>query len=112
MSTDVASLTWRRVTIRQTSPGSTQIIGETAGDPTRLFYLFGSLTAAGSIAIIDTEGMDIIPEFEVLADTVVVFGPFPNIEYAPKTADHRGLRIMTTGGSFRGYAVVAQGEIG
>jgi len=104
-------LTYTRTPINQAAAGTTIILAASPSHNARLWYLTGSLTANGTIALQSTTGEILIPAFEVLADTQITIGPFENIEHCPKAKTGRGFRLITTGNPFKGYAVMSRGDV-
>jgi len=103
-----AGLTYTRVKIDQTAAaGVTALVGALAENYSRLHAIIGTMEAAGTLTIEDSEGTDLSGPMPVAEDGGFVI-EFGNVNHCPVTAAGKGLAINTTQ-KFYGFAVVSQG---
>lgn len=102
-------LTFTRVKIDQTAAaGATALIGALASNYSRVHVIFGTMEAAGTLTIEDSDGTDISGPMPVGANGGFVINLGTDKTLCPVTAVGKGISINTTQ-KFYGWALVSQG---
>lgn len=104
------TIAYTRTSVNQSGADTTVLLAANASDVARLWYLVGTITANGTLKVEGTNGELLVGAFEITADTLITIGPFANKELCPNPADGVGIQIVSTGGGFKGYAVVSAGN--
>lgn len=101
-------LTFTRVRIDQTAAaGVTALIAALASNYTRLHALVGTMAAAGTLTIEDSDGTDISGPMPIGANGGMILPFEPNKDGTPISLIGKGVSINTTQ-KFYGYAIVSQ----
>jgi hypothetical protein len=104
-------LTFTPVPISQAGAGTLQLAAKAADKCQRLHFLFGSITAGGTVQIQDKDGGALTGALPVATygGVVVPFTADPRgaVRPAGETVN-KGLQLVSTGGGFNGFAVVSQ----
>ena len=104
-------LTFTRVKIDQTAAaGATALIAALASNYSRLHALFGTMEAAGTITIEDSDGTDISGPMPVGANGGFSIPFTRDADGTPITALGKGISIDTSQ-KFYGFAIVSQSTV-
>lgn len=103
-------LTFTRVNIDQDTTAGTKVLkAALASNYTRLHRLVGTMSAAGTVQLVDSDGTEIISPMNVAANGQVNIDFGLGKQAPPISIVAKGMSLVSVTGGFNGYGLVSQG---